>query len=177
MDVFTGLLSQALHGGKWRRAQRASALNHGLSAIRRPQAIGGSRGRVGEQRSRAGPSVQPALTGQAKSRERLYRASLSGSAGRKVAARATRKCPKPRPLSNHEAPAYRRFDRSCGADLEMRRPRSQCMASNSRPPSWSRSLTQRGSTVNTEREPGSQKAVGKMEVRLRTKPITDASYG
>ena len=114
VHVFTGLLSQVRLGGKWRRAQHTSALNHGLSAIRRPQAIGGSTGRVGEQRSRAGPSVEPALTGQAKSRERLHRASLPGSAGRKVATRATRKCRTSRALSNQEAAGYRRFDRSRG---------------------------------------------------------------
>jgi hypothetical protein len=77
VNVFTGLLSQVRLGGKWRRAQRASALNHGLSAVMRRQTIGGSIGRVGDQRSRAGPSVKPALTGQAQGRERLHRASLS----------------------------------------------------------------------------------------------------
>jgi hypothetical protein len=127
VNVFTGLLSQVRLGGKWRRAQRASALIHGLSAIMRPQAIGGSVGRMGEQRSRVGPSVKPALTGQAKGRERLHRTSLSGSARRKVAARATRKCLKSRALSNHEAASYRRFGRSRGADLEMRRPQSRCI--------------------------------------------------
>jgi hypothetical protein len=66
----------------------------------RPHAIGGSVGRVGEQLSRAGPSVKALLTGSAQSRERLHRASLSGSAGRKVAARATRKRPDSRALSN-----------------------------------------------------------------------------
>jgi hypothetical protein len=100
-----------------------------------PRTIGSSRGRVGEQRSRAGPSVQPALTGQAQGRERLYRASLSGSAGRKVAARATRKCPKSRALSNQEAAGYRRFNRSRGAVHKMRRPQSRCIAWSLRPPS------------------------------------------
>ena len=103
VTVCTGLLSQVRLGGKWRRAQRASALSHGPSAIMRPQAIGGSTGREGEHRSRAGPSVKPALTGQAQSRERLHRASLSSSAGRKVAARAKRKCPDSRTHSNHKA--------------------------------------------------------------------------
>jgi hypothetical protein len=46
--VFTGLLSQALHGGKWQRAQRASALIQELSAIMRPQAIGGRKNREAE---------------------------------------------------------------------------------------------------------------------------------
>jgi hypothetical protein len=114
VHVFTGLLSQALQGGTWQaRATRKcpkSRAVHNLGL----QTIGSSTGRVGEQRSRTGPSVKPALTGQAQSRERLYRASLSGSAGRKVAARATRKCPDSRTLSNHEAAGYRRLGRPHG---------------------------------------------------------------
>jgi hypothetical protein len=58
VNVFTGLLSQALQGRKWRRAQRANTLNHGLSAIMWPQTIGSSTSRVGEQLSRNGTRQQ-----------------------------------------------------------------------------------------------------------------------
>jgi hypothetical protein len=75
----------------------------------RPQAIGGSTSRVGEYLSRDGPSAKTALTGHAQGRERLYKTSLPGSARRKVAARATRKCPDSRALSSHEAAGYRRL--------------------------------------------------------------------
>jgi hypothetical protein len=65
--------------------------DHRLSAVRQ--------GRESEHLSRAGQSVKALLTGSAQSRERLHRTSLSGSAGRKVAARTTRKCPDSRALS------------------------------------------------------------------------------
>jgi hypothetical protein len=81
------------------RATRKCPDSRPLSNLR-PQAVGGSAGRVGEQLSRAGPSVKALLTGSAQSRKRLHKTSLSGSAGRKVAARATRKCPDSRALSN-----------------------------------------------------------------------------
>jgi hypothetical protein len=81
------------------RATRKCPDSRALSNLS-PQAVGGSAGRMGGQLSRAGPSVKALLTGRAQSRERLHRTSLSGSAGRKVAARATRKCPDSRPLSN-----------------------------------------------------------------------------
>ena len=68
-------------------------------------------GRAGEQLSRTGPSAKTALIGQALGRACLHWASLSGSAGRKLAARATRKCPDSRALGNHNTNGHRRFGR------------------------------------------------------------------
>ena len=105
-------------------AARASRKHPKLRALRnlKLQTIGGSINRLGEQRSQACPSVKPALTNQAQSRARLHRASLSGSAKRKVAARATRKCPTSRALSSHETAGYRRLDRSRGRATVAGRP-------------------------------------------------------
>jgi hypothetical protein len=83
-----------------RSAQRASALIHGLSTMWDHRLSAVRQGRESEHLSRAGQSVKALLTGLPQSRERLHRASLSGSAVRKVAARATRKCLDSRALSN-----------------------------------------------------------------------------
>ena len=72
-----------------------------LSAVRE--------GRESERLSRTGQSAKPLLTGNAQSRARLHRTSLSGSPRRKVAGRATRKCPAYRALSNGEPGSHRRF--------------------------------------------------------------------
>jgi hypothetical protein len=112
--ALTRLLAQALQRGIWQaRATRKCPDSRALSN----QEAAGHR-RLNRSRGRSAiagrSSVNPALTGQARGRARLHRASLSGSARRKVAARATRKCPDSRTLSNHEAAGYRRFDKSRG---------------------------------------------------------------
>ena len=61
-----------------RRAQRGSTLINVLSAVYGPKTVASSVGRAGEQLPQSGPRVKPALIGQAQSRARLHRASLSG---------------------------------------------------------------------------------------------------
>jgi hypothetical protein len=91
--VCTGLLSQALQGEEWRRAQRGKAPINGLTAIIGPGITGGSGSSFGRAAVAGSESAKTAVTGSAQSRARSYRTSLSASGGRRVAARATRKGP------------------------------------------------------------------------------------
>ncbi len=72
-----------------RSAQPASALFIVLSAVMKLEIVGTLEGREGERLSRVGPSAKAALTGNAQSRARPYRTSLSDYPGWKVAGART----------------------------------------------------------------------------------------
>jgi hypothetical protein len=88
VTVRTELLAQVRAGGKWRRAQRASALISVLPAVIGLKITGRSGRSQGRATVTGNESAKTIVTGCAQSRNHPYRTSLTDSGGRKVAGRA-----------------------------------------------------------------------------------------